>query len=113
MTVINESGLYALIFHSNKPEAKRFSKWVRSEVLPAIREHGAYMTPDVIKKTLSDPDFIISLAQKLKNEQAKNKILQEKIETDKPKVLFAESVEAGNDIFNTSHIVDVYMDHNY
>lgn len=44
MTVINESGLYALIFRSNKPEAKQFSRWVRREVLPSIRKHGLYLT---------------------------------------------------------------------
>ena len=40
--IINESGLYALILRSRKPEAKRFRKWVTSEVLPAIRKTGAY-----------------------------------------------------------------------
>ncbi|MGP5356495.1 BRO-N domain-containing protein, partial [Pseudomonas helleri] len=40
--IINESGLYALIFGSDKPEAKRFKKWVTAEVLPAIRKHGHY-----------------------------------------------------------------------
>lgn len=42
MTVINESGLYSLILRSDKPEAKRFKKWVTSEVLPSIRKTGSY-----------------------------------------------------------------------
>lgn len=42
MSIINESGLYALILRSRKPEAKRFRKWVTSEVLPSIRKTGAY-----------------------------------------------------------------------
>ena len=42
MSVINESGLYNLIFRSNKPEAKKFKKWVTSEVLPSIRKTGSY-----------------------------------------------------------------------
>ena len=92
MTVISESGLYQLILRSNKPEAKLFSKWVRSEVLPSIRKHGAYMTAETIEKTLSDPDFIIRLATDLKNERAKRQALEIKIEEDKPKVIFADSV---------------------
>ena len=92
VTVISESGLYQLILRSNKPEAKLFSKWVRSEVLPSIRKHGAYMTPETIEKTLSDPDFIIRLATDLKNERAKRQALEIKIEEDKPKVIFADSV---------------------
>ena len=44
VTVINESGLYSLILSSKMPNAKRFKRWVTSEVLPAIRKHGAYMT---------------------------------------------------------------------
>lgn len=47
MWFINESGLYALIFQSRKPEAKAFRKWVTKEVLPNIRKHGFYMTPEV------------------------------------------------------------------
>ena len=42
MTIINESGLYSLILGSRKPEAKKFKKWVTSEVLPAIRKTGSY-----------------------------------------------------------------------
>lgn len=42
MTVISESGLYSLIFRSNKPEARKFRKWVTSEILPALRKHGNY-----------------------------------------------------------------------
>ena len=45
MRLISESGVYTLVMRSNKPEAKRFRKWVTSEVLPTIRKHGAYMTP--------------------------------------------------------------------
>ena len=47
MTTVNESGLYHLIFQSRKPEARAFRKWVTGEVLPNIRKHGVYMTPEV------------------------------------------------------------------
>ncbi len=49
VNIINESGLYTLIMRSNKPEAKQFKRWVTSEVLPSIRKHGAYMTPQAIE----------------------------------------------------------------
>lgn len=78
-TIINESGLYSVILRSDKPQAKPFRKWVTGEVLPAIRRHGAYMTTETIKRTLSDPDFIIQLATNLKTEQEKNKKLEVKV----------------------------------
>lgn len=71
VTIINESGLYNVILRSDKPEAKPFRKWVTSEVLPSIRKHGAYMTPQKIEEALLNPDTIISLAQQLKEEKAK------------------------------------------
>ena len=47
MIAVNESGLYTLVFQSRKPEARAFRKWVTGEVLPNIRKHGVYMTPEV------------------------------------------------------------------
>lgn len=90
--IVNESGLYHVILRSDKPEAGPFRKWVTSEVLPSVRKHGAYMTPDTIEKVLSDPDTIIRLATDLKNEREQRKALENKVESDKPKVLFAEAV---------------------
>ncbi len=68
MTIINESGLYSLVLSSKLPGAKRFKRWVTAEVLPAVRRHGAYMTPETIEKALLSPDFIIRLASQLKEE---------------------------------------------
>lgn len=90
--VINESGLYSLILSSKLEGAKKFKKWVTSEVLPTIRKHGAYMTNDTLEKALTSPDFLIQLATNLKLEKEKNKILTDKIETDRPKVIFAEAL---------------------
>jgi prophage antirepressor-like protein len=73
LTVINESGFYSLVMGSKLPTAKRFKRWVTSEVLPSIRKHGAYMTDDAIKKALQEPDFIIKLATELKDEREKRK----------------------------------------
>jgi prophage antirepressor-like protein len=66
---INESNLYRLIARSKMPNAEKFQDWVFDEVLPSIRKHGAYMTPEVIEKTFADPDFIIRLATQLKEEK--------------------------------------------
>ena len=60
--IINESGLYSLILGSKLPVARKFKRWVTSEVLPSIRKHGAYMTDETIEQVLSDPDTIIRLA---------------------------------------------------
>lgn len=95
-TIISESGLYNVILRSDKPEAKPFRKWVTSEVLPSIRKHGTYMTPEVIERTLTDPDYIIQLATTLKQEQQKRKALEQQAEADRPKVLFADAVSASH-----------------
>ncbi len=76
MTVINESGLYNVILRSDKPEAKPFRKWITSEVLPSIRRHGAYMTPETLEAAILNPDLLIRLCTALKDEQDKNKALQ-------------------------------------
>lgn len=91
--IINESGLYSLVLSSKLPGAKQFKRWITSEVIPSIRKHGAYMTPDKLEEVLLKPDTLIQLAQNLKAEQEKRRALEVKMEEQKPKVLFAESVE--------------------
>lgn len=73
--IINESGLYNVILRSDKPEAKPFRKWVTSEVLPSIRKHGAYMTPETLQAAILNPDTLIQLCQQIKAEQDKNAVL--------------------------------------
>lgn len=90
--LINESGLYSLVLSSKLPTAKKFKRWVTSEVLPSIRKHGAYMTPEKLEEALLDPDTLIRLATDLKQEREQRIAAQAKIETDKPKVLFADAV---------------------
>lgn len=94
MTVINESGVYALIFSSKLPKAKEFKHWVTSEVLPTIRKHGAYATPATIESIIANPDNGIRLLQALKEEQEKRKALEAQNAEMKPKALFAEAVSA-------------------
>ena len=96
MTIINESGLYNVILRSDKPEAKPFRKWVTSEVLPTIRRHGMYATPDTVEKMLADPDTTIKLLETIKQERAARLALEAKAEADKPKVLFADAVSASH-----------------
>lgn len=85
MTVINEAGLYSLLFmmqpqQANLPpeqyqkriqQVKDFKRWITHEVIPAIRKHGGYLTPAKIEEVLSDPDTIIKLATDLKIERQK------------------------------------------
>ena len=75
MAVVSEPGLYALVLGSRKPEAQSFRRWITHEVLPAIRQEGAYMTPERLHKVLEDPDTLIALAQRLKLLQEKNRAL--------------------------------------
>ena len=94
--IINESGLYSLILSSKLPSAKRFKKFVTSEVLPSLRKHGMYATEETIDKILSNPDFGIRLLSELKEEREKTKQLKNENEQLKPKALFADTVSASD-----------------
>ena len=76
---LTEAGLYGLILVSRKPQAKTFKRWIKHEVLPSIRKHGMYATPTTIDEMIENPDMIIKLATKLKEERlAKEKAIKEK-----------------------------------
>ena len=74
--LINESGLYSLVLSSKLPSAKAFKRWITSEVIPSIRKHGAYMTPDKLEDILLNPDTLITLATELKKERAAREHLE-------------------------------------
>lgn len=93
-TVVNESGLYDVILDSRKPQARKFRKWVVGDVLPSIRKHGAYATPQTIETIISNPDFGIKLLNALKNERAQRAKAEKQLEAQKPKVVFADAVSA-------------------
>ena len=76
MNIINESGLYNVILRSDKPEAKPFRKWVTSEVLPTIRKHGAYLTPETLQAAILNPDYLLRVVTALKDETDKRKALE-------------------------------------
>ena len=94
MTIINESGLYALVLSSKLPKAKEYRRWVTSEVLPSIRKHGLYATAETAERLLSDPDFVIRLFTEIKAEKEMRQQLEAEAAANAPKVLFADSVEA-------------------
>lgn len=89
---LTESGVYKLIFKSKKKEAEKFQDWVTDEVLPQIRKHGMYAKDEL----LDNPDLLIQVATQLKKEREEKRLLQEKIQEDKPKVLFADAVSASH-----------------
>lgn len=91
--LINESGLYSLVLGSKLPNAKKFKRWVTSEVLPAIRNHGGYLTAEKVEEALLNPDVLIRLATELKDEREARRALESKVAEDAPKVLFANAVE--------------------
>ena len=89
MTAISDTGVYFLTFHSNKPEAKNFARWVRKEVLPSIMRTGKY--------SVGQGDEVLVLAQRVIEQHETIQALEEKIEDDKEKVDFAEAVShSGN-----------------
>lgn len=96
MLIINESGLYQAIFGSTLPKAKEFKRWVTSEVLPSIRKHGAYMTDDVLERTITDPDFMIKLLTKMKEEKKAREIAEQQVKELTPKGIFADAVNSSD-----------------
>ena len=128
-TLINESGMYALILSSKLPQAKMFKHWVTSDVLPTIHKHGAYMSNDVIEKTLTDPDYLIQVATVIKNERQRRYELEaqakeqqkliasqqshiqaqdKKIEDMKDKVSYLDLILASKSSLNTTQIAQDY-----
>ncbi|NRO47734.1 hypothetical protein IMAU30132_00084 [Lactobacillus helveticus] len=91
--LIKESGVYSLIFSSQMSNAKKFKRWVTSEVLPAIRKHGAYMTDEKAFDVIHNKNGLADLLQQAAD-QLKQKDIQ--IEEMKPKALFADSVATSN-----------------
>ena len=73
VNAVTEPGLYALVLGSRKKEARAFKRWITHEVIPSIRRHGAYMTPQTLEQALLSPDFLMQLAQRLKEEQQARK----------------------------------------
>ena len=102
-TVVTEGGVIDVALDSRKPQARAFRRWITHEVVPSIRKHGGYLTPQVVEDVLSDPDTLIRLATSLKQERQARQALEAEaaaqraqIEASVPKVLFADAVAASN-----------------
>lgn len=89
---IPENMVYRLGFKASNEVAVAFQNKLADEILPSIRKHGAYLTPQKIEDILSDPDTIIKLATELKDERQKRLEAEKQIETNKPKVVFADAI---------------------
>ena len=83
---VNEDGMYDAILDSRKPEAKKFRKWITSDVIPSIRKHGAYMTDTAVLKAITEPDFLIQLANTLKEEKTKRILAEQACEEQKVQI---------------------------
>ena len=94
--IVNEGGLYNVILRSDKPEARKFKRWVTHEVLPTIRKHGAYLTADKLEEIMNDPDAWIKVLTALKEERQAKERLQLQAVADKPKVVFADAVSVSD-----------------
>ncbi len=74
--IVNEPGLYTLVLGSRKPEAKAFKRWITHEVIPSIRKHGAYMTPEALEAAITNPDYLLKVVTALKDETDKRRALE-------------------------------------
>ncbi|HAQ5055345.1 phage antirepressor KilAC domain-containing protein [Enterococcus faecium] len=108
VVLINESGLYSLILKSKLPSAKKFKRWVTSEVLPVIRKHGGYLTPEKVEEALLNPDTIIQLATQLKEERTGRLIAEQKIAEYEPKISYLDSILSSTDSVTISQIAADY-----
>jgi anti-repressor protein len=105
--IISEPDVLRLIVSCNLPIGVKMERWIFEEVIPSIRKHGAYMTPEVIEKTLLNPDFIIRLATELKTEKEKRIAAEAKIEADKESTELGNVLRYNNAIAKTHRIANV------
>ncbi|MDV9440995.1 phage antirepressor KilAC domain-containing protein [Clostridioides difficile] len=96
VNIIPEGDMYRLITNSELPSAEKFERWVFDEVLPSIREHGAYMTNEALEKAINDPDWTIKLLTELKKERATKEKLKVEQEKNKPKLELANAIESSS-----------------
>ena len=111
LTVINESGLYSLILSSKLPSAKRFKRWVTSEVLPAIRKHGVFVMDDIVNNT----DALIEALQAFKAEhlqrmalEEENAVQKQQLVEMKPKASYYDVVLNSPDLVSITEIAKDY-----
>ena len=105
---ITEPMVYKLAFKANNALAEKFQDWLATEVLPAIRKHGGYLTPDKLQEALMDPDTIIQLAMSLKSERDKNMLLEQQISEYEPKINYLDIILSSKDTVTVTQIAADY-----
>lgn len=115
MVIINESGLYSLVLSSKLPTARKFKRWITSEVIPSIRRHGAYLMPSVLEQAIQNPDFIIGLVTNIKEERQKRLEAQSqvvaltaKVSQMKPKADYCDLILATTNAVTITQIAADY-----
>lgn len=93
ITVITEGGLYNAILGSQIEGARKFRRWVTSEVLPSIRKHGMYATAPTIDDMIADPDMAIRLLTTLKEERAARAKAEAEVEAQRPVAALGKAIE--------------------
>ena len=108
LVFINEDGLYDLILDSRKPAAKKFRKWITSEVIPSIRRHGVYATNDFLSKSIADPTYAIGILTALKEMQDKAAALEAKNAELQPKADFYDRFLNSDETMPITYIAKMY-----
>lgn len=104
---LTEDGLYEVLMQSRKPIAKEFKKEVKI-ILKSIRQHGAYMTSEVIERTLADPDFMIQLITQFKEERIQRKLVEEKLQAEKIKSALVDRMFNAKDNVNIGEVAKLF-----
>ena len=104
---IPESVFYRLAMKAKNEVAEAFQAKIAEEVIPSIRKHGAYMTPETLEAAILNPDYLLKVATALKEETDKRKALESKVQADAPKVLFADSVAASTSTILISELAKI------
>lgn len=102
--VIPESDVYRLIIKSNLPSAEKFEAWVMEEVLPQIRKHGMYATDEL----LNNPDLLIEVATKLKEERTQRLIAEQRVNELQPKADYYDRILNNKGLVTVSTIAKNY-----
>jgi prophage antirepressor-like protein len=96
--VLTEEGVNFYVIRSDSPKALPVQKWLAGTVMPSIRKHGAYLTPDVLAKTITDPAYIIGIVTALQQEQEARKLAEQKVLEYTPAHEFVQELEATGDV---------------